>query len=212
MHSRAANTSGCYDDPRRKHQRHAPLDTVTSAMGDVLDLSGGGVRIHCKKRKSKLAQNQVVVVHLQCTEGTLKLPARVAWVKRSGLFGQELGLQFLDLSKGAQNAIASLAEFGFLRAKKDGMQAGASSAPRQKRTAAKMKATIDQPNYYELLGLTANASDEEIHDAYRALARQYHPDVCDEPDAATRFTCIAEAYRVLIDPQQRRKYDLRKSA
>lgn len=62
-------------------------------------------------------------------------------------------------------------------------------------------------DYYEVLGVSRDATEKEIRAAYRRLARRYHPDVCDEPDANERFQEIGEAYAVLSDPERRANYD-----
>jgi hypothetical protein len=62
-------------------------------------------------------------------------------------------------------------------------------------------------DYYEVLGVPANASEQEIKEAYRHLAKQYHPDVNKEPGAAARFIEITTAYENLSDPAKRRDYD-----
>jgi curved DNA-binding protein CbpA len=67
--------------------------------------------------------------------------------------------------------------------------------------------TSNRRTYYEILGVGPTASPDEIHSAYRRLARQYHPDVNSGPDARTRFDELSSAYEVLHDPQQRSRYD-----
>lgn len=63
-------------------------------------------------------------------------------------------------------------------------------------------------NYYETLGVSRDASDKDIRQAYRRLARQYHPDVNkNDAEAEEKFKEINEAYSVLSDEDTRRKYD-----
>ncbi len=66
---------------------------------------------------------------------------------------------------------------------------------------------MTQRDYYEILGISRNASVDDIKAAFRKLARQYHPDVSKEPDAEEKFKEINEAYGVLSDPQKRARYD-----
>lgn len=62
-------------------------------------------------------------------------------------------------------------------------------------------------DYYEILGVSKNASDVEIKSAYRKLARQHHPDVDKTAGAADRFKEVSEAYQVLSDSQKKKAYD-----
>src|SRR5512142_1254704 len=67
-------------------------------------------------------------------------------------------------------------------------------------------------DYYQVLGVPRDADTKTIKDAFRRLARRYHPDISTEPDAEQRFREIAEAYGVLSDPARRASYDAQGSA
>ncbi len=62
-------------------------------------------------------------------------------------------------------------------------------------------------DYYGILGVTPNATPEEIRQAYRRMARTYHPDVSTADNAGDMFLALNEAYEVLADPAKRKVYD-----
>ncbi len=66
---------------------------------------------------------------------------------------------------------------------------------------------MNKRDYYEVLGVSKNASDEEIKSAFRKLAKKYHPDINKDPDAPNKFKEAQEAYAVLSDKDKRAKYD-----
>lgn len=66
---------------------------------------------------------------------------------------------------------------------------------------------MDKRDYYEVLGVSKDASEKEIKSAFRKLAKKYHPDVSKEPDAEAKFKEAQEAYAVLSDKEKRSKYD-----
>lgn len=66
---------------------------------------------------------------------------------------------------------------------------------------------MEYKDYYKIMGVARDASAQDIKRAHRRLARRYHPDVSQEPDAEARFKDISEAYEVLRDPHKRAAYD-----
>ncbi|HXS26982.1 MAG TPA: DnaJ C-terminal domain-containing protein [Steroidobacteraceae bacterium] len=69
------------------------------------------------------------------------------------------------------------------------------------------QALMEYRDYYQALGVSRNATAEEVKKAYRRLARKYHPDVSKEPNAEEHFKAVQEAYEVLKDPEKRAAYD-----
>jgi molecular chaperone DnaJ len=67
---------------------------------------------------------------------------------------------------------------------------------------------MSEKDYYEILGVSRNASKDEIKNAYRKLAFQYHPDRNKSPGAEEKFKEISEAYAVLSDDEKRSQYDM----
>lgn len=65
----------------------------------------------------------------------------------------------------------------------------------------------EKRDYYEVLGISKGASEDEIKKAYRSLAKKYHPDINKAPDAEEKFKEINEAYEVLSDPNKKATYD-----
>jgi curved DNA-binding protein len=66
---------------------------------------------------------------------------------------------------------------------------------------------VEYKDYYDVLGVPRDASQDEIRRAYRKLAREYHPDLNADSDAEDRFKELGEAYEVLSDPNRRGSYD-----
>ncbi len=184
-------------DPRRRVRRHK-TDVITCALGDVADLSRAGMRLICKT-KPPLQPGREAQVRLVFPRGSILVTAQARWLRRRGLRSYEMGFQFLNLTEAAEAALDSLAHFGFVS--KEAAAAGQSKKA--------IHATVRLPDYYGVLGLRKGATLDEIHRAYRQLARQYHPDLNKEGDAEAKFMRLREAYDVLTDSEQRGSYDRR---
>jgi curved DNA-binding protein len=66
---------------------------------------------------------------------------------------------------------------------------------------------VEFKDYYKIMGVARDATEAQIKQAYRKLARKYHPDVSKEPDAEAKFKELGEAYEVLKSPEKRAAYD-----
>ncbi|MBT8485665.1 MAG: DnaJ domain-containing protein [Phycisphaerales bacterium] len=193
------------DHPRRRAKRHS-VD-LTSDLGVVLDLSTVGMRIECEGKPS-LKVGSVGEMKLRIPEGSLAVTGRVVWVDRKGLRTYQIGVEFVNVKRSVAAALDLLAQFGFIGEPSAAGQPAAASSRKKKRT---MRASMKIPNYYRILGVGVDATSEEIQSAFRALARKYHPDVTTDPHGPERFIKISEAYDVLRNEEQRKKYDARRA-
>jgi len=66
---------------------------------------------------------------------------------------------------------------------------------------------MEYKDYYKVLGVSRDVSQDDLKKAYRKLARKYHPDVSKEANAEAKFKDIGEAYEALKDPEKRAQYD-----
>jgi len=64
-------------------------------------------------------------------------------------------------------------------------------------------------NFYDILGISKNANENEIKKAYRSLSLEFHPDRNSDPTATTKFQEISEAYETLSDPNKKQEYDFK---
>ena len=185
---------------RREERFHT--DLLTSTLGDVVDLSGTGVRVRRNGRPG-VTVGQVMPVTLKSDQCHVTLKSRVVRIKRNGLRECEIGLAFVEIRPGLRNALHNLARFGFI----PNLGGGASQEPLPDK---KHKSAI--PDYYGLLKISPNATDEQIRVAYHEAARRYHPDANRSADRVFMFEAVSEAYRILRDPHKRREYDQRRTA
>jgi hypothetical protein len=138
------------------------------------------------------------MVELTVTEEgeRVKVPARVVWVRRPRRLEYQIGLEFAGATREQLDRISKLA----CRA------SGARRAGSEQRLDA--TASVEIEDLYAILGVRASANEDEIRQAFRKLAREYHPDHSSAPDASSRFTLLSKAYKVMRDPEMRRRYDV----
>jgi hypothetical protein len=163
-------------------------------LGEVVDISATGVQVTGEGRPP-VKKGQLVQLKLESVQQRLPVTAQVIWIKR-GFKKYRLGLKFLETSRSVAAAVESMARFGFVMA----------DSTRRSRSGS-VNAKIKLPDYYGQLGLNFGATATEIKQAYRDMARRYHPDVCRDPDGPAKFTKITEAYEVLNDPRSKKSYD-----
>ncbi len=195
-------------DPRRSAPRQA-TDSLACPLGEVIDISTSGVRIRCKS-KPPFSEGAVSTIKFAFKGGQLPVSVQERWRKRKGFIGSyEIGLKFVSNSPNVIKAIESLVKFGFLCP--DAVTQEKPETSKKSKPRPKLRVSVDLPNYYAVLNVSRDADGQQVHAAYRKLARQYHPDTNKDPDAPGRFIGICEAYKVLSDPDQRESYDLRQA-
>ncbi len=188
---------------RRRQERHATT-TVACHLGDVVDLNSDGMRIVSAVRPP-VKLGQIAPLSIEAGGQRLSVSGQIVRIRRKSLRKFDIGVRFVDVSKSMSAALHSIALFGFVKI--DSTKNGQKKRNSSSEGGGRVVATL--PDYYAALGVAPGASAEEIHRAFRLLARTYHPDVCREEDAAIKFQAIKSAYDVLRDAKKRASYDLR---
>lgn len=176
---------------RRRYVRRG-TETVTCGWGQVIDLSATGVRLRGEGR-TPIKPDEVKPLTLIHGGRRMRLRTRLAWKKRVGLRGWEIGLAFMALSPGAIKLLGTLAEYGFITD-----EARAEAARSNRRPAPTDPDEVYQP-LYDHLGLQPGATLAELKTAFHRVARACHPDVCDDPAKHVTFQRASEAYHALSD-------------
>ncbi|MFG0305909.1 MAG: DnaJ domain-containing protein [Phycisphaerales bacterium JB040] len=198
-------------DEKYHHLRAATrfnTEGFTCREGCLADLSATGMRIRFEgKPDFRVGDNRDFLVSANAQ--TVRLPGQVVWVKRSSLFSKEYqaGIHFNALRPELMKAIEAFAMHGVIDpAVAPKMPRSTASSARHSSEQASVR--VEVPTHYQVLGVSRSATDQQIHEAYRRLAKKLHPDVNKAPDAAQQFKALTAAYHVLKDPQLRTQYDL----
>jgi len=183
-------------------------DAIRCPLGDILDLSGTGMRVGVKGR-CPIKTGQVVPIKLKTPHGSVAVAARAVWRRRTGLLGNyQIGFHFDGIKPNQAVALATIARFGFIA--NEGVQAASvgelnaeEAGSESVGSPAAVEANIVMAEYYECLGLPPEATPEDVKHAYRKLARQYHPDVAPGEENQRKFVELREAYDLLNDHLRR---------
>lgn len=197
--ARKSSRKGAASDSRRAERHRTSL--LSCDLGTVVDISTTGMQLRCES-KPPLKVGQIFKAKLTSESQRLNVSGQVIWIKRRGLKAYSVGVQFVALTKSTAAVLESFGRFGFV-------DLDAVVARKVEQTKQTVRATVELPDYYKVLGIPRGASADQVQQAFRSLARQYHPDVADVPGANRKFIEISQAYAVLSDAHQRRVYDLR---
>lgn len=215
----------------RTAERHEAATLSVPQLGQLVDISSTGMRLKCAK-KPNFDVKQILPIQI-CNDGQcVKVSAQVVWIRKTSFTGNEthVGFRFVDVRPGVQKALDQFAEFGCITNTGSGVNffanpstvaethKNATQATTSKSAAGQSQSTkntsappsgisVGVEDIYQHLGLTIDATDDEIRKAYHVMAMKYHPDQSKEDGAEEMFRVIAKTYLVLKDPDKRAKYD-----
>lgn len=191
--------------PRPARAERFRTNLLSTNLGEVVDISASGARVRTPRR-ARVEVGQIVAVNLRSPQCKVVVQCRVVragWAR--GERGFDVSLAFLDATPGLRSAIAHLGRFGFIPRMDNAAAVGGAgtSIPRPRKPL---------PDYYGVLGVMPNASNDEIRAAYHGLAREHHPDHTRNAESVGVFESLVQAYQVLRDPGRRSAYDAARDA
>lgn len=184
-------------EERRSAERFQ-TSVLTCDLGEVTDLSRSGLRVTVVG-VCRFKPGQAMDLTLHSPTDDVRVRGVVARVTPAGPARFIVGVRFEGLDEAGAAAVESLGRFGSTRRPTP----DAETAERIRRVTAAMNV----PDHYATLGVSPRASAEQIHKAFRDLARRLHPDANRAPDAEKQFCAVNAAHAVLSDPQKRAEYD-----
>jgi hypothetical protein len=190
-----ASTDNALANRRRADRMQSAV--LACDFGPIHDISRIGVRLRVPQRPP-LAVGQEIELEFSAPTDGMSLRAKVMRIQPIGGGRYDIGAEFQGLSAADAIAVENLARHGKRRLP------GAFTNEDKRE---KLIAALKLPDYYALLGLNTGCHTDEVHSAYRTLARKLHPDVCREPNAHERFCLINDAHATLSDPNRRKDYD-----
>ncbi|MGJ8636293.1 MAG: DnaJ domain-containing protein [Phycisphaerales bacterium] len=184
---------------------HCDTDTTTAR---VADLTGTGMRLTMPASSlPEIGHTSEYTFSDKENDNTLVVQGIVRWVRKGSVLTRkaEVGIEFVDIHPSYRDALVRLAIQGELLL---------SNIPDLETNDSESSEKAPQPkqvsiNLYEILSVSAYASENEIKSAFHKLVKIWHPDHNDAEEAPARFEEIHKAYSVLRDPDLRARYDER---
>lgn len=204
----AAPPSGGTAESRRVPRYSTAV--VSCMLGQVADLSSCGMRV-TSNTQPPVGVGDLVRLELQSPKDELVVVGRVARMQKRKPMGFEIGIEFQQLTPELSAALDSLARHGCVKGVPGvggvGGRGPADGAGRV-RGGGGVTVSTNLPDLYAMLGVAPGAPNDDIHRAFRELARQCHPDLNPSPEAQTKFIELHKAYDVLKCSEKRRSYDV----
>lgn len=181
------------DAPTRRRAERFETAVLSCMLGDVKDLSSTGMRV-VARQAPPVPPGMLFEFELLGPSDNLTLVGRIVRVRKRPLRGFEIGVEFQRLTPILHTALDSLARHGVVKGRKP-------------RPGSALSVRADVPDLYAMLGVTPQATLDDIQRSFRELARKHHPDLSKTPESQQRFVELRKAYDVLKDADKRRAYD-----
>lgn len=194
--SRQSEAAGSESGAEKRRAPRFATNVISCMLGKVVDLSSAGMRITAPK-VPPLGIGDMVRLELSSPRDTLVVVGRIVRLARNGPV-YDIGVEFQQVAPEVAAALESLARFGCIKGKRPAAEPG---------NIGGISASAQLADLYEILGVEREATLEEIHRAFRDLARKSHPDLNPSAEAQAKFIQLHKAYDVLRDPEKRRSYD-----
>lgn len=199
------------DNDRRRAERHEN-STLSCQIGAVVDISSAGMKLVCEG-KPPIKVGQIIDTKLDSGSQRVSVQAMVVWIRRKGFKTFTVGLQFINMKNSLKAAIEALGMYGYIDLEAAAQRSRSKAAESHKKQSKRpIKATVDLPDYYAILGVSQDATALQIKKAYYKLAREYHPDSINSDAFVVELTEVNQAYSVLRSNESRRTYDLHRAA